>query len=260
MGRICILTEEDAQFPLPDFPGRDLVRSLPGKSARVPRLPDAAAREVLSRLRALEESSCSGVLLVCGSKLLNGAAEAFARARAHYAGRLPLALVEVETVPAGLGMLVELAAETAAQGADLTRVERRLRTLAARTFTLFCLPDLQRLAAAGFLSEAQAIAGEVMGLLPLFAFEDGRLAPHGKVRAPRRLPEAFQEFLGEFGQPVRIALTASSAGEPFVQSLRDFAAQLFPQTLFSVHPLTDSLSGLFGARAIALTVMEGNAI
>ncbi len=52
------------------------------------------------------------------------------------------------------------------------------------------------------MDNAQALVAEMMGMLPIFAFEEGRLVPMEKVRTPRHLFEAFQDFMGEFETPI----------------------------------------------------------
>jgi len=101
------------------------------------------------------------------------------------------------------------------------------------------------------------LVGEMMGMLPIFTFEDGRLVPMEKVRTPRHLFEAFQDFMGEFESPARIALVnGSGRGSLRTNPLRQFVQDTFPETLFSEHPIQPHVAALFGPRSIGLVVLE----
>ena len=154
-------------------------------------------------------------------------------------------------------MLVQIAAEAASQGASLKEIERCLRASIPRVYLLLCIPELTYLAQSGHMDYAQALVGEMMGILPIFTFEDGRLVPMEKVRSPRHLFEAFQDFMGEFEAPARIALINSSGrGSLRTSPLRQFVLDTFPETLFSEHPLQPHLAAMFGPRTIGLVVLE----
>jgi fatty acid-binding protein DegV len=97
----------------------------------------------------------------------------------------------------------------------------------------------------------------MMGILPIFTFEEGRLVPMEKVRTPRHLFEAFQDFMGEFEAPARIALVNSSGrGSLRTSPLRQFVQDTFPDTLYSEHPIQPHQAALFGPRCIGLVVLE----
>ena len=132
-----------------------------------------------------------------------------------------------------------------------------LRASLPRVYLLLCIPELSYLAQSGHMDYAQALAGEMMGILPIFTFEEGRLVPMEKVRTPRHLFEAFQDFMGEFEAPAQIALVNSSGrGSLRTSPLRQFVLDTFPETLYSEHPLQPHLAALFGPRSISLVVLD----
>ncbi len=88
------------------------------------------------------------------------------------------------------------------------------------------------------MDNAQAVVAEMMGMLPIFAFEEGRLVPMEKVRTPRHLFEAFQDFMSEFESPAQIALLRSSGrGNLRTGPLRQFVKDTFPG-LYSANTLS----------------------
>jgi DegV family protein with EDD domain len=166
-------------------------------------------------------------------------------------------VIDSLTAALGLGMLVQIAAQAASQGASLKEIDRHLRASLPRVYLLLCIPELTYLAQSGHMEYAQALVGEMMGMLPIFTFEDGRLVPMEKVRTPRHLFEAFQDFLGEFEAPARIALVnCSGRGSLRTSPLRQFVQDTFPDTLFSEHLIQPHLAAMFGPRSIVLVVLE----
>jgi fatty acid-binding protein DegV len=124
-------------------------------------------------------------------------------------------------------------------------------------YILFCIPDLMYLARAGHMDRAQAMVGEIMGMLPIFTLEEGRLVPMEKVRTPRHLFEAFQDFMGEFESPTHIALVHGVNHNALrTRPLRQYMEEFFPETPFSEHPIQPHLAALFGPQSIGLVVSE----
>jgi fatty acid-binding protein DegV len=109
------------------------------------------------------------------------------------------------------------------------------------------------------LSYAQAVVGEMLGWLSIFALEEGRLTPMEKVRTPRHMLETFQEFVGEFSNPHHVAFVRGVGRDiPHSRPLREFIAGNFPRTSFSEHSLGRHLSALLGPHSLGLVIMEKN--
>jgi DegV family protein with EDD domain len=175
----------------------------------------------------------------------------------QYSNGAVVEVIDSLTTALGLGMLVQIAAQAASEGASLKEIDRQLRASIPRIYLLLCIPELTYLAQSGHMEYAQALVGEMMGILPIFTFEDGRLVPMEKVRTPRHLFEAFQDFLGEFEAPAQIALVnCSGRGSLSTSPLRQFVQDTFPETLFSEHSTQPHLAAMFGPRSIELVVLE----
>jgi DegV family protein with EDD domain len=171
-----------------------------------------------------------------------------------------LEVIDSQTTAVGLGMLVQIAAGAAAEGASPQEAERRVRASIPNLYMLFCIPELSYLARAGHLDPTQALAGEMMGLMPLFALDEGRLTPVEKVRTPRHLFESFQEFISEFEAPAHIALMRGVSHTTVrTRPLRQYVQEAFPATPFSEHPLSPSLAALFGPQSTGIVIMEKQA-
>jgi DegV family protein with EDD domain len=271
MPNVCILTDSTAQFTQSIFPGQERVhvipfgiqdtadqegKSLPGGFIAHKRLIPPSPKEFLQFYASLSHVYDSILVLTLSSQLfpvMNHARSA----SDQFCNGITVEVVDSQTTAIGLGMLVQLAAGALSQGASLREIEQRLRANIPRIYMLFFIPELTYLAHAGLMDHAQALVAEMMGILPIFTFEEGRLVPMEKVRTPRHVYEAFQNFVAEFATPSHIALAGSLArGRLRTSPLRQFVKDTFPGTLFSEHPVQPLLATLLGPHSLGLAVME----
>ena len=271
MPNICILTDASAQFTHPNFPGRELVHIIPFKSQNtasqeskpvpgsvlVHKQMVCPSPQDFIRLYASLSRAYDTILVLTISSLLSSTLKNALLALDEYSNYARVEVIDSQTTAIGLGMLVQLAASAASKGASLKEIDRQLRAGIPRIYTLFCIPELTYLATSDLMDYSQALVAEMMGMLPIFTFEEGRLVPMEKVRTPRHLFEAFQDFMSEFESPSQIVLIRNSVnGHLRTNPFRMFVRDNFPETLFSEHPLQPHLAALFGPRSIGLVVME----
>jgi len=258
MSRVCILTDSTAQFTRPNFPGRERVFVAPfDVQPAAPSRAIPVSRLAFVQLFAQLSQEFDAILTLTSSALLNPTFTNALSATVQSGSQASVEVVDSQSTAVGLGYLVQLAAGLVSAGASLKEIERQVRVSIPRIYTLFCIPELTCLAQAGLLELSQAQAGEIMGLLPIFTLEDGRLMPTQKVRTPRHLFETFQEFLSEFEQPAHVALLRGVDHTTIrARPLRQFVQETFPETPFSEHSLNPFLAALFGPHCIGLVVME----
>lgn len=271
MSNVCIITDSTAQFTRPNFPGRERVHIIPfsiqagsqQKDDPLPRcasghqrlIPPSPQEFIQSYTRLSREYDT--ILVLTLASLLNPTMENALSASAYYSNHATVEVIDSQTTAIGLGMLVQVAAGAASAGASLTEIERRLRFVIPHIYMLFCIPELTHLAHSGYMSQVQALVGEMMGMLPIFATEEGRLVPLEKARTPRHLFEIFQEFLSEFESPAHIALVRGTNHTIMnTHPLRQFVKETFPGTPFCEHPLQSHLAALLGPQSISLIVIE----
>jgi DegV family protein with EDD domain len=271
MSNVCILTDSSCQFTQPNFPGHERVYVIPFEiqntahrggdpfSGGVPfqrQLISPCPQEFIRFYAGLGREYDS-ILVLTLSSFLHPTMKHAISAASHYKNSAAVEVIDSQTTAIGLGMLVQLAAGAALEGASLKEIDRRLRAYIPRVYMLLCIPELTYLANSGLMDYAQALAAEMMGILPIFTFEEGRLVPMEKVRTPRHLFEAFQDFMGEFESPSQIALLCSS-GRGGLRSgrFRQFVKDAFPRAFFSEHPVQPPLAALLGPNSIGLVVME----
>jgi len=100
--------------------------------------------------------------------------------------------------------------------------------------------------------------GEMLGLFPIFAFEEGQLTPLETVRNHRQVLAFFQEFLEEFDQLQYVSFlqSAINSNSQDGRILRDHTQDRFVHTPFSEHTINLPVATLFGPNAIGLFVVE----
>ena len=283
MTSITILTDSTVQFTMPTFNGRNLVRVIPlhielrgkthegGKTIKPGDLPPSASEEIHPRLLppSLEQMSAyltrdengqpaDQVLGIFVSASMNGMVARALEVQKQYTGRITFQVVDSLTTSAGLGILVQAAADAVAKGASLTEAERLVRSLIPHIYAVLCTPGLTYLHYSGFLDQAQAGVGEMLGLYPIFSIEEGKLTPLEKVRNHRQVLDFFQEFLEEFDQLQHIAFLQSATGHNPQDGriLKDHAQDHFMHTPFSEHTVNSWVGTLFGPNAVGLFVVE----
>jgi DegV family protein with EDD domain len=271
MPNVCILTDSTAQFTQSSFSGHERVHVIrfdiqnaacqegkppPGGVIAQKQLIPPSPQEFIQFYARLSRVYDSIIVLTLSS-LINPTMEHALSASDQFSKGANVEVIDSQTTSVGLGMLVQLAASAASEGASLREIDQRLRASIPRVYMLFCIPELTYLVHSGLMDHAQALAAEMMGMLPIFNFEEGRLVPSEKVRTPRHLFQAFQDFMGEFEAPSYIALVSSLVrGSLRTNPLRQFVKDKFPDTLFSEHPIQPHLAMLLGPHSIGLVVME----
>jgi DegV family protein with EDD domain len=253
MSGLCVLTDGSVQFTRPDFPGRALVHVIPFNDCQA---VCPSPQDFINSFASLS-LGYDTILVLTNSSLLDSAMINALTALDECSHTAWVELIDSQTTAIGLGLLVQMAACAASHAASLKEIVRQLRTGIPRIYMLACIPQLTCLASAGLMDHSQALVAEMLGMLPIFAFEEGRLVPMQKVRTPRHLFEAFQDFMSEFESPSQIALLRNPLnGHLNTNPIRAFVRDHFPETIFSEHPIQPYLSGLFGPGCIGLVVME----
>lgn len=282
MDSICIVTDNSAQFANTSFRGQSITKIVSLKPSLCKKvfkskekqilasLPEFASgdldphllspsidefRQLFSRL-GKQYNEIIGIFL---SSQLSDCYQNARRANMTLRGGPKIQIIDSQTATIGLGMMVQKAAETVFNHGSLTDVERSVRSLMHRTYVLFCTPNLSYLCNNGFVDHAQATVGEMLGVLPIFTMEDGRLIPVEKKRNPRHIIMHFQEFIDEFDHFEHIALVQSiNANNNDSRLIRDHVHDNFPNTTFTEHALNLPLASLFGPSTTALIIIEGN--
>ncbi len=260
MAEICIVTDSTAQFTRPKFVGHERVHVVPFRilpSAQEKELIPPRVEDFVDLYSRLGERYDAILVITLTSFFYPLASIAQQAARQCGGNHLTVQVVDSQNVSLGLGMLVQLAAAAISAGESLAAIERLVRQSIHSVYMLFCIPTLERIVRYGCLTQSQAVVGEILGWLPLFALEEGHLIPLQKVRVARYLLESLQEYLGEFEDPQRIGFLYSQRHQScYTRPIREFVRMTFPRSAFDEQMLESVVTALLGEQTLALAVME----
>mgnify|MGYP001024955894 FL=1 len=280
MPSTCILTDSTACFSRAAYPGQEHVHQIPFQIlVGDTRIPDSKELDCLppqkpgqrstpvkpcppevdafQRMYASLGQTYQHIVVILISSQLCTAVENALQAAETPKSPAALHIIDSQTCALGLGILVQTAAEAIQRGLPASEITRLVRGLTRHIYSVFCLPDLTNLAQAGQLDPAQALVGEMLGVLPLFIMENGRLVHTQKIRSPRNMVDIMYEFIAEFDHLRHLALLQ---GMPFFdlesRNLRERIHQYIRAVPYSEHTLPLSLASILGPRAIGLTAVE----
>ncbi|WP_213454059.1 DegV family protein [Rhizomonospora bruguierae] len=172
-----------------------------------------APEEFRSEYRRLIADGATGILSVHLSANLSGTYDSAAHAAAELP--VPSAVVDSRSTGMGLGFPVLAAAEAAAAGADLPRVEAAAVAAAERTTTLFYVDTLDFLRRGGRIGAASALLGTALSVKPILRMGNGAIVVRDRVRtatrALARLVDLAVESAGD--GPVDVAVHHLDAPE-----------------------------------------------
>jgi DegV family protein with EDD domain len=282
MGITCIVTDAYVQFPQPSFHGRQMVKILPQgyrfnghlypfaselKAGDLPSFPSEnnfpgvifPSQEQICQLFAAieEERTYDRILAILTSSQLTPVFTQVKEALQSFSGRVQIQLIDSHSTSIGLGFLVQNAVEAILKNSSFSDVELLVRRLIPQIYAIVCTPCLSYLYKAGFVDQSQALVGEMLGLQPLFALEEGHLTPLEKVRNHRQVLDSFQEFLDEFENLQHIGLVQNiTPNSQDSRLLREHAQSNFPKTPFTEHSINLALAALLGPQTSGLFAVE----
>ena len=283
MKSTCIITDGSAQFIKSTFPGQANVTIIPleirlegkvileGNGCKPSSFPQYANHQLNPRVTAPTpeqfyqlfstiSQTYDNILGIFVSNQLIPCYENAQKASISLQGRTKIILIDSMTISAGLGFMVQLAAEGISKGIPVYEVERQIRSILPSTYSILCPAGLSYLYYNGFVDYSQAIVNEMLGLFPIFAIENGKLIPLEKVKSSRNAIGFFQEFLDEFEQLSHIAFI-QSALSTYQESkiLRDNYQRESP-TPYSEHVINLPLAALFGPRTLGMIIVESQSL
>lgn len=281
MSQVCILTDNTAQFPVPIFPGRNLVHVISlhvQKEGQLFKRSDgirandfpvsiqngpmikaiAPSIEEYEKIYATLGQRYDEIVTIVHSAQFSKTYENAQLAAKNTQGRVKIHVIDAQTISTGLGLVVQSAAAAALEGKDANEIEDFIRNFLPRMYTLFFVEGLTYLHNTGYLGKAQALIGEYMKMLPMFVFDNEKLVPTQKARNYRHLVDLLHEFLCEFLNIEHVAiLQGVPPFENETRALRERMALDFENTPISEHTINAPLAAIIGPRSLGMFVLQG---
>jgi DegV family protein with EDD domain len=281
MKSTCIVTDSSAQFSKTSFADQSFIKIIPlgiavnglyqqddNKSdpsalpqyadARLgPRVTAPTPEEFYKLFFSLSQTYDNIIAIFISNQLVPCCDNAQLAAHS-LKGRTNIILIDSMTFSAGLGYLVQLAADGISKNIPILEIERQIRSILPSIYSIVSPSGLSYLYYNGFVDKAQGVINEMLGLYPIFTIENGKLIPLEKVKSPRNAIGFFQEFLDEFEQLNYIAFIQSAL--PQFQEhkiLRDNYQRESP-TPYTEHMINFPLSVLLGPGTMAMIIIESS--
>lgn len=122
--------------------------------------------------------------------------------------KVPVHIIDSESVSLGLGMMAIVAARAAEQGQNAQAVLKLVENLKQKISVIFTVYTLEYLHKGGRIGGATAFLGSALDIKPILYIKNGRIEPLERQRTRKRsisrLVELMEKNVGE--KPVRVAI------------------------------------------------------
>lgn len=279
--RVRIVTDSGAQFTNPTFLQQHAVAIVPNHirigsveylegidlSAEeaihlmhdpgvMPTVTAPSAADFVAAYHKLAAEADAIVSIHPSRRLYASWANAAAAAR-QAAGHCPIVVIDSQSVAAGVGMLVRIAAEAAAQGLSLDDIVKAVRGAIGRIYAVFYVESIGNLLHNRLISASHAVLGTLLGVKPFLALENGCLMLTEKVRSRVQAVERIVEFVTEFTDIEDFVILQNKLHpvEP-TRMVQERLASEFPGHTFPHTVYNPSLAALLGTEALGVFVLE----
>jgi DegV family protein with EDD domain len=204
-------------------------------------------------LRAAEAGADAVVCITISSGLSNTLRSA-QTAAAGIEGRLPIHVVDSESVSSGLGTLVIEAGKSARAGGDVDAVLGRVEEIVPRTHVFATLNTLENLRKGGRIGGAKAMVGSMLSIKPLIDITGGVVREAGKARTRRRAMQLLYEQMIAAGTIAHVAVMHGEA--PDIDEFLDLIEPHFPRDSIRVGVLGAVIGSHGGAEILGVSWVD----
>ncbi|HNR01185.1 MAG TPA: DegV family protein [Anaerolineaceae bacterium] len=280
MGLSCIFTDNAAQFNRPNFPGykqvqffsqeielqKGIIKDI--QNVRVSEFPKRVTRDFPVSLIPLSIESITNnilsyyqkfddIFIILISSELHPLYGTVSEVVKKLRGRASIHLIDSRSLAIGQGQIVQLAAELINRNENGVVIEEKLRSAIPHTYTLLCTPNFSYLQKSGFIDIGQSISGDLLGFLPIFTLEEGRLNPVEKVKNHRNVIDYFIEFIDEFDKLENISFIQPNAlNHNETRLIRQHVDEFHPDAHYSEHTINPHLASLIGPQGMGIVIAE----
>ena len=137
--------------------------------------------------------------------------------------KIPIEIVNSQTVSMGMGYAVIEAAKEAQQGDSLEEIQTRLLSRLSRTRILFVIDTLEYLKRGGRVGSAKAFLGNMLSVKPILAIKNGEVVGIEQPRTRSKANARITQLVGEMGQFEQFLIVESDAeaGQQLARALKD---------------------------------------
>jgi DegV family protein with EDD domain len=221
-------------------------------------LPDVLAADVNKIMDCYQQVSreAEQILSIHMSSQLSPMWNQARRAAEMLKGRYTIRVVDSMSTSYGLGLLVQMAAEAAAAGANLHEIARIVNGAVPHLYVSVFSESLNYLERSAHLSGSQSILGTMLGIKAMLMMEEGKLHPLEKVQTREEVVDKLFEFVAEFAHVERVGVMHHSYEEPSI-ALIERLRGLLPNAQIHLVSYPPSLAVHLGPNILGVVVYEG---
>ena len=214
--------------------------------------PSPGAFEQAFRRQA--ETGADTVLCITISSGLSATMQAAENAAKAIADDLPVRVLDSQSITAGLGTLVRIAAQSAAAGDSADAIAANIADLSGRIQVRGTLDTIENLKKGGRVGGAQAVIGSLLSIKPLIHFEDGVVAQAGKARTRRKALEWVRDQVWQREKVDHLVVIHSMA--PDVDDLLDLLAPRYERDQIPITTIGPVVGTHGGPRMLGATWVD----
>ncbi len=224
-----------------------------GKPATVKPPSEADFAELFTRLSHF----CDAIISVHPSRELSESWRIGRLAAQQVSGRCEIAVVDSQSLCAGQGMLIRVAARAAKEQDSAEDVIQTVRQAVNRIYSVYCINNVDFLRANGLMKPSHALLATQLGIKPFVSLEEGNIIVIEKVRSGGEVIERLVEFLVEFTEledavVLQDQMQITEATRVMQDRLAlEFPGQHFPFTMYSA-----TMASYLGTEATGVAVLE----
>ncbi|MCL4251494.1 MAG: DegV family EDD domain-containing protein [Anaerolineae bacterium] len=248
------ITTASSTFLEEQEPGNEAALSLLAQSPSPPVLepptPEMYARTFTALSRDADQIVC-----ICPSRHLTAHWERARRGAQLAAGTSPIKLIDSQLISAGQALATNAIAEAIASQPQINDIERLARTIAARTYFMIAVEQVEMLRQIEMLSAEHVLFSAMLNMKPILSMESGLLHAVAKARSRTHAIDRLLEFATEFPNADSIVILhdhkSHDIGERLYARLSGFA----PAENVAAMVYNPSLAALIGLGAIGIAIV-----
>ncbi len=200
---------------------------------------------------------CDAIISVHPSRELSNSWHNGRLAAQQVSGSCEIAVVDSQSLCAGQGMLIRVAARAAAELASAEEVIQTVRQAVNRIYSVYCVDKVNFLHANGFMKASHALLSTQLGIKPFVSLEDGNIIVIEKVRTRSEVIERLVEFLVEFTElEDAVVLQDQKQITEETRLMQDRLALEFPGQHFPFTMYSPTMASFLGTEATGVAVLE----
>lgn len=172
-------------------------------------------------------------------------------------GRYSIRVIDSQSTSYGLGQLVTMAAQAAANDASLHEIARVVNGSVPHLYVALFSESLNYLERSAQLGASQSVLGTMLGIKAMLMMEDGALATLEKVQTREEVVDKLFEFVAEFARVYHVGVLQHNYEKPRAKLIERLQEHLYgvPVQEVSYPP---SLATYLGPNVLGVVVHEGS--